>query len=86
MTNKAAEKNQASPYLSVPFLFLLLFTPKVTLKLQSKQILQMLLEVNPQNIFPFQSQSQMRTPIQPKLHRNFRSQIRADAERRRGAP
>lgn len=46
----------------------------------------MLPETNQTNATPFQLQSQMRAPIQPKLFRNYRSQIRADAERRRGAP
>jgi hypothetical protein len=39
------------------------------------------------NILSFSVKSQMRTAkSHQKLHRNYRSQIRADAERRRGAP
>jgi hypothetical protein len=40
-----------------------------------------------EDIFSACPQSQMRTAKnRQKIHRNYRSQIRSDAERRRGAP
>jgi hypothetical protein len=50
-------------------------------------IQQMHIERNNANIFSFLGPNQMRTEINlQKLFRNYRSQIRVDAERRRGAP
>jgi hypothetical protein len=81
MPNQAAEKINLD--FRIPFLS---FTPPVTPKNRPEIPLQMLLETNQATATPPQFQSQMRAPIQPKLFRNYRSQIRADAERRRGAP
>jgi hypothetical protein len=48
---------------------------------------QMHIEIDTDSSLLFHGQSQMRTAKNhQKLHRNYRSQIRADAERRRGAP
>jgi len=50
-------------------------------------IQQMYIERNNTNILSFYVENQMRTEINlQKLFRNYRSQIRVDAERRRGAP
>jgi hypothetical protein len=77
MLNQATEKINMD--FRIPFLSL---TPPVTRINRPERPLQMLLET----ATPPHFQSQMRAPIQPKLFRNYRSQIRADAERRRGAP
>jgi hypothetical protein len=83
MLNQAAEKIEHELPDLIPFPS---STPPVTLKNRQERPLQMLLETNQTTATPFKFQSQMRAPIQPKLFRNYRSQIRADAERRRGAP
>ena len=45
------------------------------------------IEHNNETLFSLGLQSQMRVAKNlSKLHRNYRSQIRSDAERRRGAP
>jgi hypothetical protein len=45
------------------------------------------IERNNANILSFYVENQMRTGVNlQKLFRNYRSQIRVDAERRRGAP
>ncbi len=50
-------------------------------------IQQMHIERNNANILSFYVENQMRTGVNlQKLFRNYRSQIRVDAERRRGAP
>lgn len=64
------------------------FTPQVTEQprrpLQQKQ---MHIETDTANTLSLLARTQMRTAKNhQKLHRNYRSQIRADAERRRGAP
>lgn len=82
----AAEAHTLFSAFLFPSLPSLLFTPRVTPENRLKQPLQMLLETNQTNANPFQFENQMRAPIQPKLYRNYRSHIRADAERRRGAP
>jgi hypothetical protein len=66
---------------------LLLPTPPVTPSTTHTTIQQMQIERNNANIPSFDIKNQMRTGINlQKLFRNYRSQIRCDAERRRGAP
>ena len=62
-------------------------TPPVTFSNDHTTIQQMQIERNNANILSFDIENQMRTGINlQKLFRNYRSQIRCDAERRRGAP
>lgn len=81
----------AQPHLQIfqlpPFFPFSPYTTGDTITTTLTTIQQMHIERNKANILSLLGPNQMRTEINlQKLFRNYRSQIRVDAERRRGAP
>jgi len=90
-TNFASRQRQTSHISGLPSFLLSssssLYTIGDSIPTTHPTIQQMHIERDNANILSFYVENQMRTAINlQKLFRNYRSQIRVDAERRRGAP